>query len=53
MIGYFVVQWNMNLWIKYGLIALGSFVVTLLLYDVCVRRTNLTRFLFGMKLRKR
>ena len=48
-LGYFVVQWNVNLWIKFGVIALGSFAGTLLLYEVCVKRTNVTRFLFGMK----
>jgi glucans biosynthesis protein C len=48
-LGYFVVQWNVNLWIKFGVIALGAFAGTLLLYEVCVRRTNVTRFLFGMK----
>ena len=52
-IGYCVVRWNMNLWVKYCVIVLGAFVMTLLLYDVCVKRTNVTRFLFGMKLRER
>ncbi|OQC03507.1 MAG: glucans biosynthesis protein [Candidatus Hydrogenedentes bacterium ADurb.Bin101] len=48
-IGYGVVQWPVNLWLKFFVIALGSFAVTLLLYDLGVRRNNLTRFLFGMK----
>ena len=48
-IGYFVVRWNVNLWLKYGVIAIGALVMTLLLYEVCVRRTKVTRFLFGMK----
>ncbi len=49
MIGYFVVQLTAGIAVKYILIAAASFVVTTLLYDLLVRRTNLTRFLFGMK----
>ena len=48
-IGYGVVQWPVNLWLKFFVIALGSFVVTGMVYDLGVRRNNLTRFLFGMK----
>ncbi|OQB38004.1 MAG: glucans biosynthesis protein [Candidatus Hydrogenedentes bacterium ADurb.Bin179] len=48
-IGYFVVTWSANLWIKFFVIALGSFVVTGMVYDLGVRRNNLPRFLFGMK----
>lgn len=48
-IGFYVVQWPVNLWLKFFIISLGSFGVTLFLYDLCVRRTNVTRFLFGMK----
>lgn len=47
-IGHFVVQWPANLWTKYFVIALSSLVVTVLLYDLCVKRTRATRFLFGM-----
>jgi glucan biosynthesis protein C len=35
--------------LKYAVISLGSLVATLLLYDIGVRRTPVTRFLFGMK----
>ncbi len=49
MIGFIVVQWPANLWVKFFVIALGSFAVTWLVYDLGVRRNNLTRFLFGMK----
>ena len=48
-IGLYVVPWNVNLWFKFFFISLASFGLTLLLYDLCVRRTNVTRFLFGMK----
>ncbi len=49
MIGYFVVQMTAGITVKYVLIAVASLAVTTLLYDLLVRRTNLTRILFGMK----
>ena len=52
MIGSFVVQCEVSVLTKYVVIALFSLVVTLLLYDIGVRRTRLTRFLFGMKPKK-
>jgi len=51
-IGFYVVQWEVNLWVKFLVIAVIAFFATLLLYDVGVKRTNLTRFLFGLKLQK-
>ena len=48
-IGFYVVQWNVNTLVKYLVISLSSLVVTLVLYDIGVRRTRLTRFLFGMR----
>jgi glucan biosynthesis protein C len=47
-IGFYVVKWETGVMVKYLTITTGTFVITLLLYDV-VRRINLTRFLFGMK----
>lgn len=52
-LAYFVVQWDVNLWIKFPVLAVGALATTLLLYDVAVKRTNVTRFLFGMKPVKR
>ncbi len=48
-IGYFLVQGTESIALKYLLIVLASLAATTLLYDLAVRRTNLTRFLFGMK----
>ncbi len=48
-IGFYVVRWELHVGTKFFVIALSSFMVTLLLYHVCVKRTTLTRFLFGMK----
>jgi hypothetical protein len=48
-IGFFVLQWQVGATIQYFVIVISTLVVTLLLYDLGVRRTKLTRFLFGMR----
>lgn len=48
-IGYFVVKWHVYALVKYIVIVLGAIVITLLIYDIAVRRTPPTRFLFGLK----
>jgi glucans biosynthesis protein C len=48
-IGFYVVQWDMPTLVKYLVISISALVVTLVLYDVGVRRTAVTRVLFGMK----
>jgi len=47
--GFYVVQWNTGALPKFFIISLASLVVTLLLYEVMIRRIMLMRFLFGMK----
>jgi long-chain acyl-CoA synthetase len=48
-IGFYVVQWNAAGPIKYAAIAFLSFVLTTVLYELLVRRSNAARFLLGMK----
>jgi glucan biosynthesis protein C len=48
-IGFFVVQGTESITVKYLLMVIASLAATTLLYDLVVKRTNLTRFLFGMK----
>jgi glucan biosynthesis protein C len=48
-IGYYVVQWEMAALLKYFVISLSSLAATLLLYELAVRRTQVTRWLFGMR----
>ena len=48
-VGYFVVQWELGLWPKFLIILVGAFAFTVALFDVAVRRTDVTRFLFGLK----
>jgi peptidoglycan/LPS O-acetylase OafA/YrhL len=49
-IGYYVVQWSIPDLLKYVVTLSGSFVVTMALYEFAIRRVNVLRFLFGMKL---
>jgi glucan biosynthesis protein C len=52
-IGCFVVQWTMGIWPQFLVISIVAASTTVLLYEVLVKRTNVTRFLFGMKLKRR
>ncbi len=52
-IGAYVVQWDLPAVVKYLVICLATVVVTLLAYDLGVKRTRVTRFLFGMAPRPR
>jgi hypothetical protein len=51
-LGYYVVQWNVSVPVKFAVIALSSFVFTLSVYEFGIRRAAVTRFLFGMKARQ-
>ncbi len=48
-IAYFVVQWDLGILPKLLIVALGSFTVSLGLYELLVRRIPLLRAVFGMK----
>lgn len=48
-IGFYVVQWHTSALLKFSFISLTALAITLLLYETLVKRTRLTRFLFGMK----
>ena len=50
-VGYFVVRWAIPDLLKWLIIASISFVIVMGLYEL-VRRNNILRFLFGMKLLK-
>ena len=52
-IGYYVVQWNTGVGLKYLVISTTSFVVIMVIYEIIVRRVNVFRFLFGMKPRRK
>jgi hypothetical protein len=46
---FYLISWQINVGIKYSVIASTSMVSILVLYEVFVRRINLMRFLFGLK----
>ena len=52
-IAFFAVQWAAGVAAKYLVIASAAYLGTIILYDLLVRRTNVTRFLFGMRTLKR
>jgi glucan biosynthesis protein C len=49
-VGYFVVQWNIPPALKFVIIDAISFAIIMALYEFVVRRFNVTRALFGIKL---
>jgi glucan biosynthesis protein C len=51
-VGFFVVRWAIPDLAKFAIIATSSFATIMLLYEFLVRRFNLLRFLFGMRLLK-
>jgi glucan biosynthesis protein C len=52
-IGFYVVQWSAGILVKYLTILVAAVVVSTIIYDLLVKRTNVTRFLFGMRLKKK
>ncbi len=48
-IGFHIVPWQIPDTVKWLLIAVTSFILSLGLYEFAVRRLNIIRFLFGMK----
>ncbi|MFC3572474.1 acyltransferase [Streptomyces yaanensis] len=48
---YGVVGWHAPMTVKYAAIVAGSLAVILVVYEYAVRRTRVTRFLFGMRSR--
>jgi glucan biosynthesis protein C len=48
-IAFYVVQWEVHLLIKLLVVVIGSFIGSLGLYELLVRRVNPVRALFGMK----
>jgi peptidoglycan/LPS O-acetylase OafA/YrhL len=48
-IAFFVVQWDINLLLKLLIVVLGSFVISLGIYEVIFKRVGFLGRLFGMK----
>ena len=52
-VGFFVVQWSMGIAPKYLIVVVISFAAIMAIYELLVRRINILRFLFGMRLKKK
>ena len=50
-IGFYVIQWNTGVGLKYLTISVSSFIVIMILYEFLIRRVNILRFLFGMRMK--
>ena len=50
-IGYFIRDWTRAVMPKFLLLASTSFIIILVLYEYVVKRVNILRVLFGMKIR--
>lgn len=51
--GYYVVQWSLGTAPKFFIVVGLSFITIMVIYDLLVRRINVLRFLFGMRLRRK
>lgn len=52
-VGSYVLRWDIPVLAMYLLIIAVSFAIIMLLYEFVVKRTNVTRFLFGMRTKRR
>ncbi|MHC4517262.1 MAG: acyltransferase family protein [Planctomycetota bacterium] len=52
-VGWFVIRWNIGILPKYLVIAVCSFIIVMALYEGLVRHSNVVRFLFGMRPKKK
>jgi hypothetical protein len=52
-IAYYIVQWDAGIVVKLPVVVLSSFVVSLGLYELLIRRTGAARILFGVQTSKK
>jgi glucans biosynthesis protein C len=50
-VAFYVIQWPDSILVKYVTIGVSSFIITILLFEVFIRRLNPARALFGMRQR--
>jgi len=51
-VGWFVITWDIGILPKYLIIIVVSFALIMVLYELLIKRVNILRFLFGMRLKK-
>jgi glucan biosynthesis protein C len=47
-LGSFIVTWNLPLWARFFLLVAGAMALTVAIYEFGIRRTSVTRFIFGL-----
>ncbi|MBT6330468.1 MAG: acyltransferase family protein, partial [Kordiimonadaceae bacterium] len=52
-IGYYIIDWGMNGIFEFIAIAIGTFVLSIALIELVIKRSNILRVLFGLKTIKR
>jgi hypothetical protein len=52
-VGWFIIRWDIEMVPKFLIIAVVSFALIIVLYELLVRHFNVVRFLFGMRPKKR
>ena len=52
-VGSYIIPLNVFFLLKYLIISTGSFILIMLIYEVLIKRINIIRFLFGMRLKKK
>ena len=49
---FYIVKWHTGIAVKFFCLAVVSFILTVVLFEIFVKRLNIMQFLFGMKTRK-
>lgn len=52
-IGYYIIDWGMNGIFEYLAIAMGTFIICLLLIEFVIKKSNFLRLLFGVRIIKK
>lgn len=53
LIGFYIANWNTSVILKYIILSTLSFVLIFSIYELVIRRINLLRFLFGMRIKNK
>lgn len=51
-LGYYIIQLNLNITFKFLILAIGTFGIVWLIYELFIRKYTVLRFLFGMKIHR-
>jgi glucan biosynthesis protein C len=52
-VGWFIIPLDLSILLKLLIISTTSFVIIMALYELLIKRFNVLRFLFGMRLKKK